>query len=112
MSGRSEYLTVREVMEYLRLGRTTVYAQARRYLETGGAEGLPCRRFGRSLRFPLAELEADATRPADATASGSATTEPSPRSRRQPRRTQPTTRTPRPAGTTGPATQSAFPFPG
>ena len=56
MPQRTEYLTVPEVMAYLRLGRTTVYAQARLYLSTGGEQGLPCRRFGRSLRFPLDEL--------------------------------------------------------
>ena len=64
MPQRTEYLTVPEVMAYLRLGRTTVYAQARRYLATGGAEGIPCRRFGRSLRFPLDELAAFADDPA------------------------------------------------
>jgi hypothetical protein len=53
---RTEFLTVPEVMAYLRLGRTTVYSQARLYLATGGAEGIPCRRFGRSLRFPADEL--------------------------------------------------------
>ena len=56
MPDRTEFLTVPEVMAYLRLGRTTVYAQARLYLTTGGAEGIPCRRFGRSLRFPSDEL--------------------------------------------------------
>lgn len=56
MADRCEYLTVREVMALLRLGRTTVYAQARVYLATGGAEGIPCRKFGRSLRFPSDEL--------------------------------------------------------
>lgn len=56
MPDRCEFLTVREVMALLRLGRTTVYAQARLYLATGGAEGIPCRRFGRSLRFPAGEL--------------------------------------------------------
>ena len=40
MAGRPEYLTVPEVMERLRLGRTTVYEQARLYLATGGAEVL------------------------------------------------------------------------
>jgi Helix-turn-helix domain len=54
---RPEYLTVPEVMARLRLGRTTVYEQARLYLATGGAEGIPCRRFGRSLRFPAAAFE-------------------------------------------------------
>jgi Helix-turn-helix domain len=54
---RPEYLTVPEVMARLRLGRTTVYEQARLYLVTGGAEGIPCRRFGRSLRFPAAAFD-------------------------------------------------------
>jgi Helix-turn-helix domain len=54
---RPEYLTVPEVMARLRLGRTTVYEQARLYLATGGAEGIPCRRFGRSLRFPAAAFD-------------------------------------------------------
>jgi hypothetical protein len=52
MPQQCEFLTVREVMTLLRLGRTTVYAQARMYLATGGEEGIPCRKFGRSLRFP------------------------------------------------------------
>ena len=64
MPQRTEYLTVPEVVAYLRLGRTTVYSQARLYLATGGAEGIPCRRFGRSLRFPLDELAAFAGEPA------------------------------------------------
>ncbi len=62
MPQRTEFWTVPEVMAYLRLGRTTVYTQARRYLATGGAEGIPCRKFGRSLRFPADELVAFAER--------------------------------------------------
>lgn len=62
MAERVEYLTVPEVMALLRLGRTTVYAHARLFLATDGAEGIPCRRFGRSLRFPSDEL-ARYTRP-------------------------------------------------
>ncbi len=58
MTQRPEYLTVPEVMARLRLGRTTVYEQARLYLATGGVEGIPCRRFGRSLRFPAAAFDA------------------------------------------------------
>lgn len=65
MAQRPEYLTVPEVMARLRLGRTTVYEQARLYLATGGAEGIPCRRFGRSLRFPAAAFD---TRGADSSA--------------------------------------------
>jgi hypothetical protein len=60
---RKDFLTAAEVMERLRLGRTTVYEQARLFLATGGAEGIPCRRYGRSLRFPTAELEAMAGGP-------------------------------------------------
>ena len=59
MAERKEFLTVPEVMAHLQVGRTFVYEQARLYLATGGAEGLPCRRFGRLLRFPLDEIDAD-----------------------------------------------------
>ena len=61
MADQHVFLTVPEVMARLRLSRTTVYEQARLYLATGGAEGLPCRRFGRSLRFPAAALDCVAT---------------------------------------------------
>lgn len=57
MGDRTEFLTAQEVMAHLQVGRTFVYEQARLYLATGGAEGLPCRRFGRLLRFPLDELD-------------------------------------------------------
>ncbi|HET6835216.1 MAG TPA: helix-turn-helix domain-containing protein [Acidimicrobiales bacterium] len=63
MADRKDFLTAVEVMERLRLGRTTVYEQARLFLASGGAEGIPCRRYGRSLRFPTAELEAMAGGP-------------------------------------------------
>ena len=63
MAQRKDFLTAVEVMERLRLGRTTVYEQARLFLATGGTEGIPCRRYGRSLRFPTAELEAMAGGP-------------------------------------------------
>jgi hypothetical protein len=58
MSERKEFLTAVEVMELLRLGRTTVYQQARLFLATGGTDGIPCRRYGRSLRFPATDVEA------------------------------------------------------
>ena len=57
MAERKEFLTVPEVMAHLQVGRTFVYEQARLYLATGGAEGLPCRRLGRLLRFPLDEID-------------------------------------------------------
>ena len=56
-----EFLTVTEVMAHLRMGRTFVYQEARRYLATGGAAGIPCRKFGRMLRFPVTELRTYAT---------------------------------------------------
>jgi len=55
--GVSEMLTAKQVMARLKLGRTTVYGLGRRYLETGGAEGLPCRKIGRALRFPADEVD-------------------------------------------------------
>ncbi|MBA2283326.1 MAG: helix-turn-helix domain-containing protein [Acidimicrobiia bacterium] len=63
MPERKDFLTVEEVMAHLRVGRTFVYEQARLYLRTGGAQGLPCRKFGRLLRFPTAQLEAMAGAP-------------------------------------------------
>ncbi len=59
--GEHDFLTVGEVMAHLRMGRTFVYQEARRYLATGGAAGIPCRKFGRLLRFPTSELRAYAT---------------------------------------------------
>lgn len=53
-----DFLTVGEVMAHLGMGRTFVYQEARRYLATGGAGGIPCRKFGRVLRFPASELRA------------------------------------------------------
>lgn len=38
------------------LGRTKAYEQARRWLDTDGAEGLPCIAFGRTLRVPTAAV--------------------------------------------------------
>ncbi len=43
-------LTVGEVMVVLRIGRTKAYEQARLFLETNGAAGLPCVRIGDSIR--------------------------------------------------------------
>ena len=61
MAEAHEFLTVEEVMAHLRMGRTFVFQEARRYLATGGAAGIPCRKFGRLLRFPTSELRAYAT---------------------------------------------------
>jgi hypothetical protein len=98
MAERPEYLTVPEVMARLRLGRTTVYEQARLYLATNGAEGIPCRRFGRSLRFPAAAFDARGGKGATPNETGvvdpagdrerKTSTPPEPRSRSARRRTR------------------------
>jgi len=51
------FLTVEEAAAVLRIGRTAAYLLARRWEDTGGAEGLPVVRFGRLLRTPVHELE-------------------------------------------------------
>lgn len=50
------FLRVEQVQELTQLGRSQIYKQAGRFLETGGREGLPVVRFGRCLRFPKAAL--------------------------------------------------------
>lgn len=51
-----EVLTIAEAAKVLRIGRGAAYAQARVYLGTGGREGLPVVRLGRSLRVPRSGL--------------------------------------------------------
>lgn len=55
--GPPTFLTVEEAAAVLRIGRTAAYLLARRWLDSGGAEGLPVVRFGRLLRVPVHELE-------------------------------------------------------
>jgi hypothetical protein len=50
-------LTVEEAARILRIGRGTAYAQARRWRETKGREGLPVIVLGRSLRVPRVALQ-------------------------------------------------------
>lgn len=50
-------LTADEAMVVLRIGRSTIYESANRYRATGGAEGVPCVRIGRQLRFQRYALE-------------------------------------------------------
>ena len=54
---RRYFLTITEVMAIFRVGRSTAYALARQYIETGGCSGIPCEKFGGLLRFPTAEIE-------------------------------------------------------
>ena len=49
-------LTVEEAARILRIGRSAAYEQARRFIATGGAEGLPALRLGRRLRVPREAL--------------------------------------------------------
>ena len=51
-----EVLTIEEAAKVLRIGRGAAYALARQYLDSGGREGLPVVRLGRSLRVPRAKL--------------------------------------------------------
>lgn len=52
----TEILTIEEAAELLRISRGAAYNLARRWRETGGEEGLPCIRLGRTLRVPEAAL--------------------------------------------------------
>jgi excisionase family DNA binding protein len=55
--GVPQFLTVEEAAAVLRIGRTSAYELARRWLATSGREGLPVIRLGRTLRVPQAALE-------------------------------------------------------
>ena len=52
-----DLLTVEEAARVLRIGRTTAYELARRYLRSHGAEGIPVLRVGHLLRVPRCGLE-------------------------------------------------------
>jgi Helix-turn-helix domain len=58
MSLAPDFLTVEEAAAVLRIGRTPAYELARRFEATNGEEGLPCERFGKSLRIPRYAIEA------------------------------------------------------
>ncbi len=45
-------LTVAQAADLLQVSPSTIYEQIHRHRATGGAEGLPARRLGRSLRLP------------------------------------------------------------
>ena len=52
-----DFLTVEEAAAVLRIGRTSAYRQARRFIATNGAEGLCADRFGKQIRIPRCHLE-------------------------------------------------------
>ncbi len=56
-NGTSRFLKVEEAARALAIGRSTAYELANAFLATGGREGLPVIRLGRSLRVPASVLE-------------------------------------------------------
>jgi hypothetical protein len=53
-----DLLTLEEAAAILRIGRSKAYEQARRFEASGGAEGIPVVRCGKSFRVPRCALEA------------------------------------------------------
>ena len=51
------FLRVEEAAQVLRISRTSAYELARRWIESGGRDGLPAVRLGRTIRIPAAALE-------------------------------------------------------
>lgn len=53
-----DLLTVSQTALLMQLGRSTTYALVRRFVETGGVEGIPALLVGGQYRIPRARLEA------------------------------------------------------
>jgi hypothetical protein len=49
-------LTVEQARQVLGIGRSLAYGEVRRYLATGGREGIPALRIGSAIRVPRAGL--------------------------------------------------------
>ncbi len=56
LSELPEVLTIPEAAGVLRISRSAAFEQARRFRETGGADGIPNYRIRRTLRVPRDEL--------------------------------------------------------
>ena len=50
------FLRIEQAQQLTQLGRSQLYELTRRWLATGGKEGIPAVRFGRCLRIPTAAL--------------------------------------------------------
>ena len=83
----ARFCTVEEAADLLNIGRTAAYAAARKWRQTGGAEGIKVVSIGGSLRVPTPWLEELAGGPIDleefraeraARAGGPAAAEPAP----------------------------------
>ena len=51
------FLRVEDAARLLCISRTSAYVLANRWLTSGGGDGLPAIRFGRSIRIPAAALD-------------------------------------------------------
>jgi excisionase family DNA binding protein len=51
------FLRVEDAARLLRISRTSAYALARQWFHSGGANGLPAVRIGRSIRIPAVALD-------------------------------------------------------
>lgn len=52
-----DWLTVEEYAAVYGLGRQTAYALVRRYVSSGGLEGMPCEQHGKQCRISRHEVE-------------------------------------------------------
>ena len=52
-----DFLRIQEAAKRLGISKNSAYQAAHRYLETGGAEGIPCIKLGGRYLVPAASLE-------------------------------------------------------